>query len=322
MIFLSFIREYDGFLNKDVFVSSNQEHIKNSFRLVQVCNALTVLNAKKRFCFLIVILSLVFVFSSGQPANANSTSINEKHANIWQPVLGSLAKDKGVYNANLRHSVRGALNLTLATGAAGLPLNELSSNLITRLKVLDKALSRYLRVSENTTNFEQLKRLMPALANIEERKLIEALLKSQSVKVPNLRNSRLLPFLDKRITRLANELIFNLKALVRERRDYEPALLKAMAQFGVKFSARPPDFILDYQLVDNGQNEQGDWLYQGYIALLGKYEIPVVSMEKSIVETAGSAEQAREQAMLKLADAVTKDLTQFLLNKMSNEKKG
>jgi len=297
-------------------VSSSQVHIKNSFHPAQVCNALTVLNAKNRLCFLIVILSVFFVFSTWQSAHANTTQINAKHADIWQPVLSSLVKDKGVYNANLRRSVRGALDLTLATGTAGLPNDELSANLITRLKALDKALSRYLRVSESTTNFEQLKRLMPALANIEERKLIEALLKSQSVKVPNLRNSRLLPFLDKRITRLANELIFNLKALVRERRDYEPELLKAMAQFGVKFSARPPDFILDYQLVDDGQNEQGDWLYDGYIALLGKYEIPVVSLDKSIVEAANSAEQAQEQFMLKLADAVTKELTQFLLKKI------
>lgn len=259
---------------------------------------------------------LVLPFFLLSPAFAKTVFASDYQNTPWKSVIQELPIDKGTFNLALRNGVREELQLPkLSLDWAKNGLESSSAELINRLETLDAKLSRYVRVSERTSRFEQLKHLMPALANIEERKLIEALLTKQGVKVPRLRNARVLPFLDKRIADLANSMIFNMKALVRQRRDYEPQLMDAMARHGVEFSARVPDFVLDYMLVPDGQDEQGNWLFEGYIALLGKYEIQIVSFEDSIVKSAADEASAQELSMDELAQSITEKLKTFLLSK-------
>lgn len=143
---------------------------------------------------MVALLYLTFLSSQ----NALAAGLAASQSEMWQPILQVLPKDKGVFNANLRQQVRNHLDLSLATGEDSNQSDEqLEKNLVARLSVLDKNLSKYIRVSESSSRFEQLKRLMPALYKIEERKLIEKLLKKRAVKIPNLRNRRLLAFLDK-----------------------------------------------------------------------------------------------------------------------------
>ncbi len=150
----------------------------------------------KTLLSLLMVALLYLTFLSSQ--NALAAGLAASQSEMWQPILQVLPKDKGVFNANLRQQVRNHLDLSLATGEDSNQSDEqLEKNLVARLSVLDKNLSKYIRVSESSSRFEQLKRLMPALYKIEERKLIEKLLKKRAVKIPNLRNRRLLAFLDK-----------------------------------------------------------------------------------------------------------------------------
>ena len=232
----------------------------------------------------------------------------------WQEVLASLPKNEGVFNSALRRSVRERVSLVSLSMDHLQDSKVLAQKLIPRLELLDKELSKYVRVSESVSSFEQLKRLMPGLYNIEERKLIESLLHRQGVSVPRLRNSRLLGILDKRIALLANGMIFNMKALIRERRDYESDLLKSMSSYGIKFSARPPDFILDYQLDAGEQNEQAEWVFNAKMALLGKYEIPVVKVEEVLITDAVTKAEAQSRSVEILAKLITMQLKQYLVD--------
>ena len=144
------------------------------------------------------------------------------------------------------------------------------------------------------------------------------MLKRQGVSIPRLRNSRLLGILDKRIALLANGMIFNMKALIRERRDYESDLLKSMSSYGIKFSARPPDFILDYQLDFGEQNEKAEWVFNAKMALLGKYEIPVVKVEEVLITDAATKAEAQSRSVDILAKLITMQLKQYLIE-MSGE---
>jgi len=236
----------------------------------------------------------------------------------WQEVLASLPKNEGVFNSALRRSVRERVLLVSLSMDHLQDSKVLAQKLIPRLELLDKELSKYVRVSESISRFEQLKRLMPGLYNIEERKLIESLLKRQGVSIPRLRNSRLLGILDKRIALLANGMIFNMKALIRERRDYESDLLKSMSSYGIKFSARPPDFILDYQLDFGEQNEKAEWVFNAKMALLGKYEIPVVKVEEVLITDAATKAEAQSRSVDILAKLITMQLKQYLIE-MSGE---
>ena len=231
----------------------------------------------------------------------------------WQEVLASLPKNEGVFNSALRRSVRENISLVTLNMDHLQDSKALTQKLIPRLEQLDKELSKYVRVSESVSRFEQLKRLMPGLYNIEERKLIESLLKRQGVSIPRLRNSRLLGVLDKRISLLANSMVFNMKALVRERRDYESDLLKSMSSYGVTFSARPPDFILDYLLDSGEQNEQAEWVFNAKIALLGKYEIPVVKVEEVLITDVATKAEAQSRSVEILAKLITMQLKQYLI---------
>jgi len=272
------------------------------------------LNKETSVVFKQGLLFCILLFSQPVLSNVNSLSVTA-YTPVWQTVVADLPSDKGIFNAALRKSMRDKLELPSVIAADLEDKKQLLSKVKPRLIELDKALSKFIRVSENSTRFEQLKRLMPALLNIEERKLIQHLLKKHKVRLPNLRNSRLLPFLDKRITLLANSMIFNMKALVRERRDYEPDLLKAMASYGVKFSARPPDFILDYLLLGGSKNEQGERVFEGNIALLGQYEIPVVKIEEVIVTDVADWPQAEASSVAVMAKLITMQLKQFLVEK-------
>lgn len=246
------------------------------------------------------------------PAFAKTVFASDIKSAPWSEVIDSLPEYQGTFNTGLRQSLRRQLNLP-DINAAFNAQSEQADVLLQRVKELDADLSKYVRVSESISRFQQLKRLMPALKNIEERKLIEALLVKNQIKVPRLRNSRLLPHLDKRISILANSMIFNLKALVRENRTYEPQLLASMEKYGVPYSARIPDFILDYYLLPLGKNDQGKWLFDGSISLLGKYQMKVVSVESSISVEASSREQAEAKSMELLAESITEQLTQYLL---------
>ncbi|BCN92343.1 hypothetical protein THMIRHAM_01280 [Thiomicrorhabdus immobilis] len=236
------------------------------------------------------------------------------HQPPWNAVVKTLLAEQGVFNQKLRQAVLENLRLPILTIEQLADNKKLLELLMPRLQLLDRDLSNYVRVSESVSRFEQLKRLMPGLYNIEERKLIEALLTRQGVAVPRMRNSRLVGFLDKRISLLANGLVFNMKALVREQRDYEPDLLQAMAQQGVSFSARPPDFVLDYSLIANPSAEAGEWGFDSHIALLGKYEIPLVEVNEKIREVAASQEQAQIKTVQFLAEKVVEQLKEFLIN--------
>ena len=242
------------------------------------------------------------------------------HQPVWQNIAQSLPENSGIFNRKLRQAVQDNLVLPNVDGSqiqSG--LNQHRAELNARLQVLDKALIQFIRVSESSTRFKQLERLMPALYNIEERKLIEKLLKNHGEQVPRLRNSRLLKILDKRIARLANGLIFNMKALVREGRMYESELLQAMANNGVEFSARPPDFILDYLLLPNGKNEEGLWSFYGRVELLNSYEIPVVAVHEDIVQAAVTEKKAEIQSIQVLAELVTNQLKEFLIDSITQK---
>lgn len=185
-----------------------------------------------------------------------------------------------------------------------------------RLEALDKELSKYLRISPKSSAFEQLKHLMPALYNIEERRLLLQLLKLNGVKAPPLKNGRVVVFLDQHISRLAGGLTFNMKALVREGREFESDLISSLEQHSLMFTAKPPDFILDYQLDSRGQDsDSGAWLFDARIALLAKFNIKIVSAELTLSEMADSESQAQRQALAKMADSLSQNLRAFLLEK-------
>lgn len=251
-------------------------------------------------------------------AQATEQTIVQKVATVhqapWQSVVKSLPAEQGVFNKSLRQLVIENLQLPVLSVQQVTDKNQLLKLLQPRLQVLDEELSNFIRVSESVSRFEQLKRLMPGLYNIEERKLIEGLLKSQGVAVPRMRNSRLVGFLDKRISLLANGLIFNMKALVREQRDYEPELLKAMSDLGVSFSARPPDFVLDYTLIENASLEAGRWGFDSHIALLGNYEIPLIEINEKVSEVALNQKQAEIKTVQFLAVKVVEQLKESLIN--------
>ncbi len=183
-----------------------------------------------------------------------------------------------------------------------------------RLQVLDKKLSKYLRISSKSSDFEQLKRLMPALYNIEERHALLQLLKLNGVKAPPLKNSRIAIFLDQHISRLASGLTFNMKALVREGREFESDLITSLEQYSLVFTAKPPDFILDYQLDSKGQDGlSGAWLFDARIALLAKFNIEIVSAKLTLSEVADNESQAQRQALAKMAESISQNLRAFLL---------
>ncbi|MDX1351619.1 MAG: hypothetical protein R3254_01305 [Thiomicrorhabdus sp.] len=266
--------------------------------------------------FIVLLLCALFVVQTGFNRALADTSIQQP---VWQHVVQTLPEDSGVFNRNLRQAVKAQLILpdiesSQLNPTANLPLAELNA----RLQLLDQALVKYIRVSESNTRFEQLKRLMPALYNIEERKLIEQLFKSHDVQVPRLRNSCSISILDKRITRLANGLIFNMKPLVRERRDYEADLLKAMSENGVEFSARPPDFLLDYYLQPNGHESESLWSFHAKIELLNKYEMPIVTVNERLTHTSQTRELAQIQSVQELAKLVTNQLKEFLIHSKTN----
>jgi len=228
--------------------------------------------------------------------------------NTWQQVAKQLPEAEGVFNKSLRTTVQNELVLSQLKTLAE------SNALINRLQALDKDIFQYVRVSESNTRFVQLQHLMPALLNIEERKLIEQYLKNQNVAVPRLRGSRFFNLLDKRITRLANSLIFNMKPLVRKRREFEPDLMQAMAKNGIEFSARPPDFILDYDLKPEGQLNQDQWEFFGKLSLLNTFEVPIVSIHKELLETGSNQKEAQIKGIQQLAKMVTKQLKEFLIS--------
>jgi len=269
-----------------------------------------ILRSLLKAASVIVVLTVLVM----QSAFSENLQTPKSVSPAWQQVLTSLPKNEGVFNSALRRSVRENVSLVSLSVEHFQDSKVLSQKLIPRLKQLDKELSKYVRVSESASRFEQLKRLMPALYNIEERKLIESLLKRQGISIPRLRNSRLLGILDKRISLLANGMIFNMKALVRERRDYEPDLLKSMSSYGVAFSARPPDFILDYQLDDGEQNEHAEWVFNARIALLGKYEVPVVKVEEVVISDAVTKADAQSRSVEILAKLITMQLKQYLVD--------
>ncbi len=192
----------------------------------------------------------------------------------------------------------------------------LNDQAIARLQVLDKELSKYLHISSRNSAFEQLKYLMPALYNIEERHILLQLLKLNGVKTPPLNNSRLAVFLDQYISRLAIGLTFNMKALVREGRELESELITSLEQYSLIFTAKRPDFILDYQLESKGQDDvSGAWLFDARIALLAKFNIEIVSAQLTLSEIADNESQAQRQALAKMAESLSQNLRAFLLEK-------
>jgi len=268
-----------------------------------------------RHSFFLISITVLFIslFLYSVNGYANTLLSPKKHSHVWQQLITELSKDKGIFNRSLRESVREQLGLIELSDIEAVDADILKQRLLPRLQTLDKALSKYIRVSEKSKSFSQLKQLMPALLNIEERKLIERLLKQQNIRLPNLRNSRLMPFLDKRITRLANQMIFNMKALVRERRPYEPELLKAMAAYGIEFSARPPDFILEYDLDLEGANEKGEWVFKSHIAFLNAYHMPIVAVDELVVVEAAEESVAQEKATAVLAKLISMQLKIYLI---------
>ena len=248
------------------------------------------------------------------PVQANIAPHMPNHGSVWQSIIETAPEDKGVFNRTLRESVRAHLNLIKVSEINAVDMETVKPLLYERLKTLDKGLSKFVRVSQNTNQFVQLKQFMPALKIIEEYKLITRLLKSKDILVPTLRNSRLLVLLDRRITQVANRLIFNMKALVRERRPYEPNLMKAMASYGVVFSARPPDFILEYSLFSEGVNDQGEWVFQGRIALLNDVHIPIVKVDELIIVSGNELFAAQSAALEVMAKLVTMQLRIYLIS--------
>lgn len=274
---------------------------------------------------LLTVFAILFtglVTSLFSPAYADAVTQNKvkKQPPVWQAVIGNLPALSGVFNKDLRITVREQLQLPKMTEIQAADPEWLSTNLMPRLQQLDAELKQYIRVSEKKDRFQQLKQLMPALANIEERKILTALLKQQGVRVMPLRNERLLRIIDKRIEQLADSMIFNMKALVRERRPYEPDLLKAMAAYGVMFSARPPDFILQYELTPEGINAEGEWVYQTQIALLNKLQVPVVTVNESVISEAQDEQQAEQKTVWVMAKLVTMRLKDYLVDSINQSK--
>ncbi len=272
----------------------------------------------KQVTFYLSLFCLALLCLLSQPLQAASDDPLKKHSEIWQQLIAELPEDKGVFNRSLRTTVRERLDLVKLSNAEVFDEVFLKDKLLPRLEQLDKALSKYVHVSESQKTYQQLENLMPALINIEERKLIERLFKQQHIRLPNLRNSRLMPFLDRRVSQLSKKLIFNMKALVRERRPYEPELLKAMAAYGIEFSPRPPDFVLEYSLDTVGQNEKGEWLFDSHIALLGQYQMPVVTVNEVVVAEAPTEIEAQQKAVSILAKLVTMQLKEFLIQQALN----
>jgi len=263
--------------------------------------------AKNQFYKIIlgVFLSVVFMSQAFFNTALASDVINQS---TWQKVAQQLPEPAGIFNKNLRVAVQNELVLPK------LDLLTEPNTLTSRLQILDKDIFKYIRVGESNTRFVQLKHLMPALLNIEERKLIEQYLKTQGITVPRLRGSRFFMLLDKRITRLANGLIFNMKPLVRQRREFEPDLMTAMANNGIEFSARPPDFILDYDLKPLGQENQNQWKFLGKLSLLNTFEMPIITVKNEILEQGRTQELAQAKGMQQLANMATKQLKEYLIN--------
>ena len=261
--------------------------------------------------FKALVLSLLLVTL---PAQAEMAPHITNHGPVWQSLIETSPEDKGVFNHTLREMVRTHLNLIKVSEVDAVDMEAVKPQLYERLKTLDKGLSKFVRVSQNTNQFMQLKQFMPALKIIEEQKLIIRLLKAKGIAVPALRNSRLLVLLDRRITQVANRLIFNMKALVRERRPYEPHLLKAMASYGVAFSARPPDFILEYDLFSQGVNDKSEWVFQGRIALLNDLHIPIVKVDELIIVSGDELFTAQLAALEVMAKLVTMQLRIYLVS--------
>ncbi len=273
-------------------------------------------NQKKPF-FIAMVLAVLMVFSSvSSQAYAQDNQLIEvkKQPPVWQAVINKLPALSGVFNKDLRIAVREQLNLPKMSDIQAADPEWLNVNLLPRLQQLDTELKQYIRVSEKKDRYQQLKQLMPALANIEERRIITELLTQQGVRIMPLRNERLLRIIDKRIEQLADSMIFNMKALVRERRPYEPDLLKAMAAYGVMFSARPPDFILQYELIPEGLNAEGEWVYQTQIALLNKLQFPVVSLNETVISEAQDEQQAEQKTVWVMAKLVTMHLKEYLVS--------
>ena len=192
----------------------------------------------------------------------------------------------------------------------------LEQQVVNRLTTLDNDLLQYLRLSASSNAFNQLKKLMPALYNIEERRGLLQLLKINKIPAPLLKNSRLADLLDKQISRVATDLKFNMKALLREGKDYEADLINSMEQQSLTFTAKPPDFILDYQFGKAGQDKTtGDWLFYGKISLLDLLKMNIASADIEMSENADSAEQAQRQALAKMAKALSQNLRAVLLEK-------
>ena len=252
---------------------------------------------------------LLFLQSFSISANSAVVIDSPAQSQVWQELITQLPKDRGLFNSSLRKGVRQNLSLV---DSINLDDNEaIKAQVLPRLELLDASLSKYIRISTSKTSFEQLSLLMPALFAIEEIKLIKALYKQQKISMPQLRNSRLQSHLDKRITRLANGMVFNMKALVRNR-PFESELLKAMASNGISFSARPPDFYLDYGVNTVGE-DSAQWLIEGYINLSNKWKSPVVEASDEISTAASTLDDAQLQAIAKLALLVTQELKTYLI---------
>lgn len=263
------------------------------------------------FVFLLILPSAQVVASSNVLPNADITPV--KHSEVWQSMIESLPKEQGVFNRALRESVREVLPLEEISNIEVVDSDFYQQRLAPKLQELDKSLKQFVRVSQSQSSFRQLEKLMPALFAIEEYKLIKDLFKQQNMVLPPLSNARLVGFLDRRITQLANHMIFNMKALVRERRPFEGKLLKAMASYGVEYSAKPPDFILDYDIDFEQQNAAGEWTFNTSIALLNEYQVPIVKVDELVVTEAIDEQSAQQQALEVMAKLVTMQLRHVLL---------
>lgn len=201
------------------------------------------------------------------------------------------------------------VNLSWAT-------SDLQSRVVARLAVLDNELLHSLHINTSGNVFNQLKALVPALYNIEERRGLQQLLTLHDLLIPPSSNHRIAELLDRQVRRSAAGLTFNMKALVREGKAYEENLIAALQQESLSLTAKQPDFVLDYEFFEKDrENEQGGWLFYGKTSLLNDLQIQVASAEIEVREVADSAEQAQRQALAKLAAALSQDLRAVLLEK-------
>ena len=254
----------------------------------------------------LLLCSAMLLFSAKSIASTQLPSV--KHSYVWQVMIKEIPKEKGIFNRALRESVREVLPLIELSSIDTVDAEVFQQKLSPRLKKLDQSLQKYIRVSESLNRYQQLEKLMPALFAIEEYKLIKQLYKQQNIRLPNLRNGRLLSFLDRRLTQLASYMIFNMKALVRERRPYESHLLKAMASYGVEYSAKPPDFIMEYEINFENRAPKGEWVFNTSIGLLDSYHIPFVKLNEIIVVEAKDREMAQKKALEVMAKLITMEL--------------